>query len=146
MEKIPPLEKIPEAYTAIEDNRITLYEDYATVLSSNKEKEYLIKWKDNTYYSNDNSTYWQGYIGYPVIAVLMLKDVLSLDKDISSYFKNINWNILNKENKRDYKKSLENILKDIPTEEQEKIYTEINKVFEQIKKLNIELTKKKNLN
>ena len=61
MIKIPPIEKIPEAYSAIEDNRVVLFADYATVKSSNNEKEYLIKWQDNIYYSNDNSTYWQNY-------------------------------------------------------------------------------------
>lgn len=56
--KMPPREKIVEAYTAIEDNRIELFEDYAIVKSSDLKKEYLIKWNNNLYYSNDNSTYW----------------------------------------------------------------------------------------
>ena len=141
--KLPPIEKIPESYTAIEDNRVTLYDDYATVLSSNKEKEYTIKWKDNIYYSNDNSTYWQSYPGYPVIAVLMLQNKLSLNRNISKYFKNINWNKLNKDNKRDYGKSLNSILEKYSKEEQKIIKNEINKVYEDIKLLDIELTKKK---
>lgn len=145
MNKYPPIEKIPEAYSAIEDNRVTIFEDYAQVKSSNNEKEYLIIWKDNIYYSNDNSSYWQGYIGYPVIAVLMLKGDLSLNKNISKYFKNINWNKLNKDNKRDYSKSLNQILKNFCDEEKNKIFEEINKVFDEIKQLDIKLTKKKNL-
>ena len=145
MMKLPPIEKIPEAYTAIEDNRVELFDNHAIVKSSNNEKEYLIKWKDNLYYSNDNATYWQGYIGYPIIAVLMLKGELSLNKDVTKYFKNINWNKLNKENNRDYKKSLEQILIDVSDTEKQLIDEEINKVYEEIKLLNIELTKKKNL-
>lgn len=143
MTKFPPIEKIPEAYTAIEDNRVELYDDYAIVKSSNNEKEYLIKWKDNLYYSNDNSTYWQGYTGYPVIAVLMLKNVLPLDRKISKYFKNINWNEINKNNKNDYKKSVDQILANVSLEEKNNIYKEFNKVYEEIKKLDIELTRKK---
>lgn len=143
--KLPPIEKIPEAYTAIEDNRITMYDDYASVLSSNSEKEYLIKWKDNLYYSNDNSTYWQNYPGYPVIAVLMLQGKLSLNKDISLYFKNVNWNKLNKDNKRDYQKSVADILANVDTKQKEIIYQEIDKVYEEIKNLDIKLTKKKTL-
>jgi len=142
--KLPPIEKIPEAYTAIEDNRITLKKDEAIVKSSNREKEYLIKWKENTYYSNDSATYWQNYPGYPVIAVLMLQNKLSLNKNISQYFKNIDWNKLNKQTKRNYKKSVEIILQPLIKEEKEKIYNEFNKIFEEIKNLNIELTKKKN--
>lgn len=141
--KMPPIEKIPEAYTAIEDNRVKLHDDYAIVKSSNNEKEYLIKWKDNIYYSNDNSTYWQGYTGYPVIAVLMLKNVLSLNRNISKYFKNINWNEINKSNKNDYKKSVEQILINISLNEKNSIYEEFNRVYDEIKNLNIKLTRKK---
>ena len=145
MMKLPPIEKIPEAYSAIEDNRVELFDDYAIVKSSNNEKEYLIKWKDNLYYSNDKSTYWQGYIGYPIIAVLMLKGELSLNKDIIKYFKSVNWNKLNKENNRDYRKSLEQILSGISDNEKTLIDEEINKVYEEIKLLDIMLTKKKSL-
>ena len=145
MEKIPPIEKIAEAYTAIEDKRIKLYKNYATVLSSNKQKEYLIKWKNNLYYSNDNSTYWQGYMGYPVLAVLMLQGVLPLNKKISQYFKNINWNELNKKHKKNYKNSLEEVLQNISKETRVEIDKEINHVHDNIKTTNIELTKKKNL-
>ena len=143
MQKMPPIIKILEAYTAIEDDRVAIYENYAIVKSSNRDKEYLIKWKDNIYYSNDNSTYWQGYIGYPVIAVLMLKDMLSLDRSISKYFKSINWNKLNSVNKRNYDKSLEEVLSNISTKDE--VIKEINKVLKEIKKLDINLTRKKDL-
>ncbi len=142
---MPPIEKIPEAYTAIEDLRIEVFEDSAKVKSSNGEKEYLIKWKENVYYSNDNSTYWQGYTGYPVIAVLMVQGKLSLNRDISKYFKSVNWSELNKKNKRDYKKSVDDILFGTPENEKEKIFREIEKVFEEIKNLKITLSKKKDL-
>lgn len=141
--KMPPIEKIPEAYTAIEDKRVEMFNDYAIVKSSNGEKEYLIKWKDDTFYSNDNSTYWQGYIGYPVIAVLMLQGKLSLNKEVSKYFKNVNWNELNKMNKRDYHKSLEDILVNVDDGSREEIFSEINRVYEEIKNLNITLSRKK---
>jgi len=120
MQKLPPIEKFPEAYTAIEDNRIIIYEDYAIVKSSNLEKEYLVKWEDNIYYSNDSATYWRGYPGYPILAILMLQNKISLNKNVSNYFKNIDWNKLNKETKRDYKKSLEEILKNLSQKEKVK--------------------------
>lgn len=145
MIKLPPIEKIPEAYTAIEDERITLNNTEAIVKSSNGEKEYLIKWKDNVYYSNDSATYWQSYPGYPVISVLMMQEKLSYNKETAKYFKNIDWNKLNKETKRDYKKSVEIILEKVSEEEKEKIYKELDKVYKEIKNLSIELTKKKDL-
>ncbi len=143
MQKLPPIEKISEAYTAVEDNRIIIYEDYAIVKSSNLEKEYLVKWKGNIYYSNDSATYWQGYPGYPILAILMLQNKISLNKNVSNYFKNIDWNKLNKETKRDYKKSLEEILKNLSQKEKDEINNEMNKVYQELKNLNIEITKKK---
>lgn len=143
MMKLPPIEKIPEAYSAIVDERVNMFEDHAIVTSSNNEKEYLIQWRDHTYYSNDNSTYWQSYPGYPVLAVLMLQGKLSYDENVAMYFKNVNWNQLNKDNKRDYHASLEQILKDVSVEDRKRIDAEISKVFEAIKSLDIALTKKK---
>lgn len=145
MIKLPPIEKIPEAYSAIQDNRVQMFDDYATVKSSNGEKEYLIKWKDNVFYSNDNSTYWQGYPGYPVLAVLMLQGKLSLNRDILHYFANVDWNALNKETKRDYKESVNRVLKDVGETEKEEIFKEFEKVFEEVKNLDITLSKKKDL-
>lgn len=144
MIKLPPIEKIPEAYTAIADARISLKDDYAIVKSSDFKKEYLIKWKDNIYYSNDNSTYWQNYLGYPVLAILMLQGRLTLNREIAEYFKNINWNKLNKDNKRDYKKSVEDVLVNVEADKKMLIYKEIEHVYSEIKDLDINLTKKKN--
>lgn len=146
MRTLPPIEKIPEAYTAISDGRVEMFDNYAIVKSSNLDKEYLIKWNNDLYYSNDNSTYWQGYTGYPVIAVLMLQGKLSLNESILEYFKGINWNYLNKKNKRDYHASLEEVLKDVSESDRKLIDAEINKVYEEIKNIKIELTRKKNIN
>ena len=143
--KLPNKSKIAESYSAIADNRIIMLDNQATVKSSSKEKEYLVKWNENLYYSNDNSSYWQGIIGYPVIAVLMIQNKLSLNKDVLKYFKGINWNKLNKETKRNYELSLEKVLEKASLEEKELIYKEINKVYGEIKNLNTELTRKKNL-
>ena len=76
MEKIPPIAKIYEAYSCIADGRIELKDEDAKVTSSDNKKTYLVKWKDNVYSSNDNASFWQGYPGYPVIAVLMLQNKL----------------------------------------------------------------------
>ena len=143
--KVPPIEKIPEAYSAIIDNRIMLHDNDAIVKSSDMTKEYYVKWKDNIYYSNDNATYWQGYPGYPIIAVLMLQNKLPLDMMVAEKFKGINWNIINKENKRDYQKSLNQVLSDISSNEKDKIISEINKVYENLLKCDLIITKKKNL-
>lgn len=143
--ELPNKAKIAESYSAIADNRVNLLNNEAIVKSSNEEKEYLIRWNDNLYYSNDNSSYWQGIIGYPVIAVLMMQGKLSLNKNILKYFKGINWNRLNKETKRNYELSLKKVLDNLCLDEKDLIYKEMNKVYDEIKALDIGLTRKKNL-
>ena len=106
MEKLPPIEKIYEAYSALADNRIKISEDFADVLSSDSAKSYKVMWKDNTYSSTDNATYWQGYAGYPIIGVLILQSKLTVDSTIFEHFSGINWNSLNKKHKRDYRAAL----------------------------------------
>lgn len=145
MKKMPPIEKIPEAYSAIIDNRVDLKENIALVKSSDLKKVYTIKWQDNTYYSNDNSTYWQNYPGYPVIAVLMLQNKLSYNEEIATYFKSINWHELNANNKRDYTKSLNDILSNVTEDKINIINSEINKVYQELSNLDLTLTKKQNL-
>lgn len=71
MEKLPPLQKIYEAWSALADGRVEMGEDTADVASSNGAKHYTVSWTEDTYSSNDNASYWQGYAGYPVLAVLM---------------------------------------------------------------------------
>ena len=106
MEKLPPLEKVYEAWSAVADGRVALYPDErrATVASSNDAKTYTVTWSEDgsTYSSNDNATYWQGYAGYPVIAVLMLQGRLPLDRAVAERFAHVDWTELNERFRRDY--------------------------------------------
>ncbi len=140
LEKTGPIEKIYEAYTAIADDRITMHEDHAEVFSSDRSKSYTVSWKDNVYSSDDSATYWQGYPGYPVIAVLMLQGRLLYDEAIASQFKDINWNKLNKEYKRDYTGAFEHIVEERHLDE-ETIKKEAETVYAQLKELDITLKK-----
>ena len=137
MEKLPPVEKIYEAYTAIVDGRVIMQEDRATVLSSGKEKEYTVTWKGNIYTSTDSATYWQGYAGYPVIAVLMLQGRLPFDVDIAQRFKGVNWAALNKMHKRDYEKAAEEVFESMKAEEKAKAKQEVQRVHVKIKELDV---------
>ena len=68
MEKLPPVEKVYEAWTALVDDRYDLSPEALIVRSSDGSKEYRVTWDDEgRYRSNDNATFWQGYAGYPVI-------------------------------------------------------------------------------
>lgn len=81
----------------------------AVVLSSNREKKYTVTWENGVYTSNDNASYWRGYAGYPIIAVLMLQKELSLNSDIIDHFKGINWTELNKNIKQNTQKLLKKL-------------------------------------
>lgn len=113
MRKNPPLEKVAEALSAVADSRVRMHEDYALVASSNRSKEYTVRWKDDEYTSNDSATYWQQYAGYPVIAVLLLQGRLAFDRDLATQFAGINWTELNKKHKRNYAAALAEVLQSI---------------------------------
>ena len=110
MKKKTPLEKIPEALTAIADDRVHMFESYATVESSDRKKTYTVTWNGDLYTSSDSATYWQGYAGYPVIAVLMLQNRLALDKELASWFGGVNWAELNAKYKREYAEAVSHVM------------------------------------
>ena len=85
--KIPPLEKTSEAYSVMADQRITLSQGWAEVKLSDGRKTYLLEWGVDRYPASDNGSYWQGYAGYPAIAVLMLQRRLP--------YARIDWEALN---------------------------------------------------
>lgn len=110
MEKLPPIEKIPEAWSAIADGRVTLGQGEAEIRSSDGQKTYRVCWEGDVYASTDSATYWQGYPGYPVLAVLMLRERLPLDRGIAAHFAGVNWTALNERHKRDYAAALGEVL------------------------------------
>lgn len=111
--KMPPIEKVPEAFSAIADNRVEMSEDHALVYASDRGKSYKVTWRDGVYNSDDNGSRWQGYTGYPIIAVLMLQGRLPLDREIVREFANVDWGALNKEFKRKYDQSLALVMRGI---------------------------------
>ncbi|MBR3016019.1 MAG: hypothetical protein IKH57_02885, partial [Clostridia bacterium] len=86
MTKLGLIEKICEAYSAIADGRIAISDTSAEVKSSNGVKTYIVTWDGNTYTSNDSASYWQGYPGYPIIAVLMTQGKVTLDREVAALF------------------------------------------------------------
>lgn len=141
MVKLPPIEKIFEAWTAISDNRVKLEDNEAKVSSSDGEKTYSVKFRDNLYSSNDNATFWQGYAGYPVIAVLMLQNRLPLNRDIIQKWSDINWKAINTRYRNKYSEAV----KQVATErgiDLESSLNEAEKVLEELKNLPIEIKRK----
>ena len=138
---MPPLAKIYEAYTCIADQRIKLEENQALVTSSDGKKNYTVKWQGNCYVSNDNASFWQGYPGYPILAVLMLQKRLPFKEEIIPLFSHINWHELNLKYKRDYEKAVAEVLSKINYDTNE-IKKETEKIYEELKNLPIEIKRK----
>ncbi|MCI9540371.1 MAG: hypothetical protein HFG39_04815 [Lachnospiraceae bacterium] len=138
--KLPPIEKIHEAYSAIADKRVVLKENEAEVSSSDLTKTYMVKWKDEVYSSNDNASYWQGYVGYPIIAVLMLQGKLPLNQEIAMYFQGINWKKINTEYKNKFSEAVSQIMGGLKEKgiDCNKIEEEIQKVYQEIGRLTIQ--------
>jgi hypothetical protein len=134
--KIPPRIKVLEALGCIADKRIiVLDEKRAKVISSERNKEYFIylDLEKNIAYGNDNGTKLKGYIGYPIIAFLMIKKVLPFDEKIANALSQIPWKRLN-ERYKNYS-IVEKIVKNIAKERGIEIDVLENFVEEVMKKI-----------
>ena len=71
MEKLPPIAKVYEAYSALADDRIVVKEQEALVDSSDYAKMYTVRFHDDDVSINDNSNVWQHYQCYTILALWM---------------------------------------------------------------------------
>ncbi|OGJ15869.1 hypothetical protein A3K73_01750 [Candidatus Pacearchaeota archaeon RBG_13_36_9] len=141
--KLPPKIKIYEALGCVGDKRIDVSGNEAKVFSSSKGKFYSVEYNESTnaIMCNDNGSYWQGYLGYPSIAFLMLKGRIKFNQESAEAFKDVKWKDLNTKFKRDYWKTEEFALEKAREKGMDisKLLEDINSIFEQIKKLNMDL-------
>lgn len=99
---IPPRIKVLEALSTIGDNRIQIVsEKEARVKSSDGKREYkvFLDIEKKQASSNDNGTYYKGYIGYPIIAFLMVKGLLPFDAETAEKLRGFNWREMNEKYK-----------------------------------------------
>ena len=111
--KLPPRAKVFEAFTAVADDRVRLTgPGSATVVSSGGDKTYDVEWSEDgrTISANDNASYWQGYLGYPILAVLLARDELHADADAIGAVAGVPWHDLNKRYRRDYDAAVAHVL------------------------------------
>lgn len=141
MEKMPPIEKVFEAWTAIADGRIELHDDYADVASSDGSKGYTVRFDGNRFSSDDNATYWRGYAGYPVLAVLMLQGRLPFAKDEAELWKGVNWKEVNTRHRNKYAAAVEEVARERGIN-LEKAYEDASQVMEALKSLPLEIKRK----
>ncbi|MEK7458582.1 MAG: hypothetical protein AAB612_03850 [Patescibacteria group bacterium] len=136
--KIPPVIKVYEALGAIADGRVHLYNDYAEVFSSDKHKKYTVIFNlpKKIIAANDNGSFWQKYLGYPAIAVLILKNIIPYDAHVAESLKDIPWKEWNDEFHQDYAKTLERVHRELKKQgiETSRVIKAIENVMEYLHK------------
>ena len=112
--KMPPLVKIYEAVGALGDGRVQLEdEQHASVLSSDRSKTYQVEISADgrEISSNDNASYWQGYLGYPAIAVMLRRGLCPVRAEAISALSGIPWNELNRRFRNDYSRTIDEVMR-----------------------------------
>jgi hypothetical protein len=107
--KMPPLIKIYEAMGAIGDGRVRIVDETnALVNSSDSSKTYKVVTADGgrAIASDDNASFWQGYLGYPGIAVLLARGILKVPANVCDALADIPWKEINSRYRNDYTKTL----------------------------------------
>jgi len=102
---LPPRIKVLEALGSIADGRVRVVsEEFAEVVSSTGDRKYevLVNLNKGVAYSNDNGTVFRNYVGYPIIAFLMVKGILPYDSKLANALRGINWRKLNEAYKNYY--------------------------------------------
>lgn len=141
--KHPPIIKIYEALGSVADNRIVTSNDTAKVYSSSGNKFYDVTYDNekNSIMTNDNGSYWKGYLGYPAIAYLLKIGILEYKSEFGELLKGIAWKDINQKFKNDFDKVLEIILSSISKREELESY--VFSLDGEIKKLNLSILGKK---
>lgn len=122
--QLPPKFKIYEALGAVADNRIEIVSSIQTQselfesetssdiitahqFSSSKNKYYTISYNSKTQeiMSNDNATWYIGYLGYPALSLLLYLDVIVYDKSVLNYFSQIPFKDINQKYNNDFAKA-----------------------------------------
>jgi hypothetical protein len=113
---LPPRAKVFEAFTAVADGRVRLTGACAaSVISSGGDRTYDVEWSEDgrTVTANDNASYWQGYLGYPILAVLLARGALRAEEPAVAALAGVAWHDLNKRFKRDYDAAVNEVLTEL---------------------------------
>lgn len=141
--KMPPKAKIYEALSAVADGRVTLKEACeAEVASSDGERTYTVQWSDDLrrFSSSDNASHWQGYTGYPIIAVLLLTGRIHFETETAAFLAGVPWKHLNDRFKRDYAKAVDYVLLEVARKggDRAAIVQQVESIYTQLAALQLE--------
>lgn len=114
--KTPHIIKVYEALGALGGGRVAIDARlHARVHSSDESKAYDVQWTDDwtAAVSNDNATFWQKQLGYPIIAAMFATGHIPYDTWAASTLANVPWKQLNDQWKRKYDQVIEFVLSDL---------------------------------
>jgi hypothetical protein len=138
---LPPMTKIIEAYGCVGDRRVETAGNEGKVYSSSRNKFYTVKYDPivNSISSNDNLSFFVGYMGYPQIAFLMAKGIVSYNPDFTVALSGFPWKDINQSNKNDFEKTNETALKMAESKgfSRADIEADAENVMKQIKRLKL---------
>lgn len=139
--KESPIIKIYEALGAVADGRIEVDGNTAKVYSSSRNKFYVVTYDPaaQAIMTNDNGSYWKGYLGYPAIAFLLKVGVLPYESRFGNLLKDILWKDLNHKFKNYFDKTLAHILESVPTTERAELDLYISSLQIKIRELDLSL-------
>jgi len=141
--KMPPKAKIYEALTAVVDSRVRMTgSSQAEVVSSSGDKTYTVEWSEDLrrIVSNDNASYWQGYVGYPIVAVLVHLDRLEFSRETARWLSHIPWKEITAQFKRDYDKVVEHVLEEVAARggDAHTIAREVDRLYQELEAFELE--------
>ena len=141
--KSPPKAKIYEALSAVADGRVTLMGgEKAEVVSSEGTKTYHVQWSPDLTQitSNDNASYWQGYMGYPIIAVLMVLGKLDYETEVADFLASVPWKQMNRRFRNDYTKAIDSVLDTLEAKGApwQTVVAEVDRIMAQIEGMELE--------
>jgi hypothetical protein len=107
--KVPPIIKVYEALGSLDEGRVVLGDDPTTakVYSSSRNKYYEVTYDpaSNSITANDSGSYWGKYLGYPSIAYLMVRGIITYSPDSAQALSGIMWKDVNVGFKNDFSKT-----------------------------------------
>jgi len=110
--KMPPLVKVYEALGALADRRVERADDGSwRVASSMGDKRYTVEVgaDGREIAANDNASYWQGYLGYPAVAVLLARGLRACEPSALEALKGIPWKEINRRNRNDWERTVADV-------------------------------------
>lgn len=151
--KLPPAIKIYEALGAVADGRVEVDDKdnegvvSARVFSSSRNKFYMVFWDEmkQAIMTNDNGTYWQGYLGYPGLAFLMKIGELEYRKEVAQSLEGIAWKDLNTRFNNRFEKTMEVVWNQTKTNgvTREELEDEVERITERLKQMKLVFLGKK---